>query len=116
MKHPAAGPGTLTLTTPSEREIVLTRVFDAPRHLVFDAFTKPELIRRHSEPAIPAPAPPRLVLSAIEHPRARRGDHGRRATRAGASRMAEPHSSAVPIRPHSPLANTTARVAEGDRA
>jgi uncharacterized protein YndB with AHSA1/START domain len=46
MKHPAAGPGTLTLTTPSEREIVLTRVFDAPRHLVFDAFTKPELIRR----------------------------------------------------------------------
>jgi uncharacterized protein YndB with AHSA1/START domain len=46
MKHPAAGPGALTLTTPTDREIVLTRVFDAPRHLVFDAFTKPDLIRR----------------------------------------------------------------------
>lgn len=40
------GPGALTLTTPTEREIVLTRVLEAPRHLVFDAFTKPELIRR----------------------------------------------------------------------
>ncbi len=38
--------GTLKVTTPSEREIVLTRVFDAPRHLVFDAFTKPELLKR----------------------------------------------------------------------
>ncbi len=33
---------TLKLTTPSEREIVLTRVFDAPRSIVFDAMTKPE--------------------------------------------------------------------------
>jgi uncharacterized protein YndB with AHSA1/START domain len=38
--------GTLKVTTPTEREIVLTRVFDAPRALVFDAFTKPELLRR----------------------------------------------------------------------
>ena len=38
--------GTLQVTTPSDREIVLTRVFDAPRHLVFDAFTKPELLQR----------------------------------------------------------------------
>jgi uncharacterized protein YndB with AHSA1/START domain/effector-binding domain-containing protein len=36
----------LTLTTPSEREIALTRVFAAPRRLVFDAFTRPELVRR----------------------------------------------------------------------
>ena len=36
----------LVLTTPSEREIVLARDFDAPRHLVFDAFTKPELLVR----------------------------------------------------------------------
>jgi uncharacterized protein YndB with AHSA1/START domain len=26
----------------SERELVITRVFDAPRHLVFEAWTKPE--------------------------------------------------------------------------
>ena len=38
--------GTLKVTTPSDREIVLTRVFDAPRRLVFDAFTKPELLKR----------------------------------------------------------------------
>src|SRR6202158_273976 len=38
--------GTLKVTTPSDREIVLTRVFDAPRHLVFDAFSKPELLKR----------------------------------------------------------------------
>jgi uncharacterized protein YndB with AHSA1/START domain len=38
--------GTLKVTTPGDREIVLTRVFDAPRGLVFDAFSKPELLKR----------------------------------------------------------------------
>jgi len=37
---------TLTLTAPGEREIVMTRVLDAPRKLVFDAFTRPELVKR----------------------------------------------------------------------
>jgi uncharacterized protein YndB with AHSA1/START domain len=37
---------TLKVTTPSDREIVMTRTFDAPRHLVFEAMTKPELIKR----------------------------------------------------------------------
>lgn len=37
---------TLQITTPSDREIVMTRAFDAPRHLVFDCFTKPELLKR----------------------------------------------------------------------
>ena len=36
----------LTLTTPGEREIALTRAFAAPRHLVFEAFTRPELLKR----------------------------------------------------------------------
>jgi len=36
----------LTLTTPTEREIAMTRVFDAPRRLVFDAMTRPELVKR----------------------------------------------------------------------
>ena len=36
----------LQVTTPSEREIAMTRVFDAPRSLVFDAWTKPELLKR----------------------------------------------------------------------
>src|ERR1700733_5877235 len=35
-----------TLTTPSDREIVMTRIFDAPRHLVFEAWTKPEHVAR----------------------------------------------------------------------
>src|SRR3981189_1918099 len=38
--------GTLKLTTPTDREIGMTRVFDAPRTLVFDAFTKPELVKQ----------------------------------------------------------------------
>jgi uncharacterized protein YndB with AHSA1/START domain len=38
--------GILEVTTPSDREIAMTRVFDAPRGLVFDAFTRPELVRR----------------------------------------------------------------------
>jgi uncharacterized protein YndB with AHSA1/START domain len=29
-----------------EREIVMTRMFDAPRHLVYEAVTKPELVKR----------------------------------------------------------------------
>jgi uncharacterized protein YndB with AHSA1/START domain len=36
----------LTVTTPSDREIAMSRVFDAPRDLVFDAYTKPELLKR----------------------------------------------------------------------
>ena len=38
--------GMLKVTTPSPREVVLTRVFDAPRRMVWDALTKAELIRR----------------------------------------------------------------------
>lgn len=38
--------GTLQVTTPTEREIVMTREFDAPRRLVFDAYTRPELLKR----------------------------------------------------------------------
>ncbi len=34
------------VTTPSEREIVMERVFDAPRELVWAAYTDPELIAR----------------------------------------------------------------------
>jgi len=36
----------ITLVTPSDREIAWSRRFAAPRHLVFDAMTKPELLRR----------------------------------------------------------------------
>ena len=41
-----ANSDTFKATTPSDREIVLTRLFDAPRHLVFEAMTKPEHVRR----------------------------------------------------------------------
>jgi uncharacterized protein YndB with AHSA1/START domain len=36
----------LVVTTPSDLEVVMTREFDAPRELVFDAWTKPEHLRR----------------------------------------------------------------------
>ncbi len=38
--------GTLKLTTPSDREIAITRAFDAPRKLVFEAHTKPDLVKQ----------------------------------------------------------------------
>ncbi len=38
--------GKLQVTLPSDKEILLSRVFDAPRHLVFEAMTKPEHVRR----------------------------------------------------------------------
>lgn len=36
----------LQISTPTDREVVMTRTFDAPRGLVFDAYTKPELLKR----------------------------------------------------------------------
>jgi uncharacterized protein YndB with AHSA1/START domain len=39
-------PDSFKVFTPSDREIQVTRVFDAPRVLVFGAFTKPELVKR----------------------------------------------------------------------
>ncbi|MEX0784657.1 MAG: SRPBCC family protein [Dehalococcoidia bacterium] len=42
MTHPA----TLQVTTPNDREIVITRDFNARPALVFDAHTKPELVKR----------------------------------------------------------------------
>ena len=39
-------PITVTITTPTDREVVVTRDFNAPRTLVFDAITRPELIKR----------------------------------------------------------------------
>jgi uncharacterized protein YndB with AHSA1/START domain len=43
MSQPA---NTLQVTTPSDREILMTRAFDAPRDLVFEAWTKPEHVRQ----------------------------------------------------------------------
>ena len=36
----------LNIVTQGDREIVMTRAFNAPRPLVFDAMTKPELVSR----------------------------------------------------------------------
>jgi len=35
-----------TVERKSERELVVTRVFDGPAHIVFEAWTKPELLKR----------------------------------------------------------------------
>ena len=39
-------PNTLKVTTPTDLEIVLTRTFDAPRTLVWEAMSKPELLKQ----------------------------------------------------------------------
>jgi len=38
--------GTAAVTLPTDEQILITREFDAPRHLVFEAWTTPELVRR----------------------------------------------------------------------
>ncbi|HEY3222017.1 MAG TPA: SRPBCC family protein [Gemmatimonadales bacterium] len=39
-------PAALKVTTPTDRELMMTRVFDAPRGMVFDALTSPGLMQR----------------------------------------------------------------------
>ncbi len=43
---PVASSGTATVTLPTDEQILITREFDAPRHLVYKAFTTPELVKR----------------------------------------------------------------------
>ena len=38
--------GTATVTLPADEQILITREFDAPKHLVYKAWTTPELVRR----------------------------------------------------------------------
>ena len=38
--------GTAKVTLPTDTQILITREFDAPKHLVYRAFTTPELIER----------------------------------------------------------------------
>jgi uncharacterized protein YndB with AHSA1/START domain len=38
--------GTATVELPTDDQILITRVFDAPKHLVFKAYTTPELVKR----------------------------------------------------------------------
>jgi uncharacterized protein YndB with AHSA1/START domain len=40
------GSGTATVTLPTDEQILITREFDAPRHLVYKAWTTPELVKR----------------------------------------------------------------------
>ncbi len=43
---PATSKGTVKVTIPSDEEILIEREFDAPAHLVYTAYTTPELVRR----------------------------------------------------------------------
>ena len=38
--------GTATVTLPTDEQILITRGFDAPKHLVYKAWTTPELVKR----------------------------------------------------------------------
>jgi len=42
--------GPVTITTPGECQIVVTRLFDAPRELVFEAWTKTKHVARWWDP------------------------------------------------------------------
>jgi uncharacterized protein YndB with AHSA1/START domain len=38
--------GTATVTLPTDEQILITRAFEAPKHLVYKAWTTPELVKR----------------------------------------------------------------------
>ena len=42
----ATSSGTASVTLPTDEQILITREFDAPKHLVYKAFTTPELVKR----------------------------------------------------------------------
>jgi uncharacterized protein YndB with AHSA1/START domain len=46
LANPTANRDTFAVSTPSDQEIRLTRRFNAPRHLVFEAMTRPEHVAR----------------------------------------------------------------------
>src|SRR5918997_658414 len=43
---PVTGSGTAAVTLPTDEQILITREFDAPKHLVYKAWTTPELVKR----------------------------------------------------------------------
>jgi uncharacterized protein YndB with AHSA1/START domain len=43
---PVASSGTAKVTLPTDEQILITREFDAPKHLVYKAYTTPELVKR----------------------------------------------------------------------
>jgi uncharacterized protein YndB with AHSA1/START domain len=42
----ATSSGTATVTLPTDEQILITREFDAPKHLVYEAWTTPDLVKR----------------------------------------------------------------------
>ena len=69
----AANSDTFTLSTPSDREITITRLFDASPALVFEAMTRPEHVRRwwgnlDDRYSVTVDAPGRLVYTEIFEP------------------------------------------------
>jgi uncharacterized protein YndB with AHSA1/START domain len=50
-KIPVNNIGPVTITTPGDRQIVVTRVFDAPRALVFEAWTRAEHVAHWWDPS-----------------------------------------------------------------
>ena len=59
--------GNLIITTPSDREIVMTRVFDAPREMVFKAWTDPKQLGRWNADVICSMRIPLLKQSCKNH-------------------------------------------------
>jgi uncharacterized protein YndB with AHSA1/START domain len=86
----------LVVTTPSDREIVMTRSFDAPPRLVFAAFTRPDLLTRWY-----GARGWRLVSCDLDlraggaYRFVSEGPGGQRMAQSGVYRVVEPHSRLV---------------------
>jgi hypothetical protein len=86
--------GTAKVTLPTDEQILITREFDAPKELVFRAWTTPELVRRWIS-VIPARAArqARSSCRCLRHQAISVAGSGVRALAARVPRMARTSSS-----------------------
>ena len=105
--EPTPAKNRTTVERKSERELVVTRTINGPARIVFEAFTKPELLRRWWVPKSSG-----LSLLSCEAD-ARVGGKYRLVFGSGASKPMEFYGRYVEVTPHSRLVWTNEEGAEG---
>ena len=58
--------GTATVTLQGDRQMLITRDFNAPRHLVYRAITEPELVKRCGTRSVARSPWPRSTCASAE--------------------------------------------------
>jgi uncharacterized protein YndB with AHSA1/START domain len=104
---PASGKNRTTVERRSERELVVTRTFNAPARIVFEAWTKPELFKRWW---VPKSMGMSLLTCEMD---VRVGGEYRLVFGVGASKVMEVFGKYIEVTPHSRLVWTNEEGDEG---